>query len=91
MVKGSILLSSLFLYKEVLWMYKANVGEIVKWRLPQEPMYSYGIVLGIRGGCWVSIECRDYYAGMVVEVHKRYIRKVKKGSVRVGGGKEYSK
>lgn len=90
MVKDSILLPSLSLYKEVLRMNKVNVGEIVKWRYPQEPMYSYGEVVGYRDK-FIVVECRDYYTGMIVEVHKRYIKKVKKGSVRVGGGKEYSK
>jgi hypothetical protein len=55
-----------------------NVGDLVKWRYPQEPMYSYGVVVGFRDK-FVVIECRDYYTGMIVEVHKRYLKKVKKG------------
>lgn len=90
MVEDSLLLSSLSLFREVLQMTKVSVGELVKWRYPQEPMYSYGVVKGFRD-MFVVVECRDYYAGLIVEVHKKCIRKVKGGGKAVGGNKEYSK
>ena len=63
-----------------------NIGDLVKWRYPQEPMFSYGIIKDFRER-WAVIECKDYYAVMIVEVHKRYLRQVKRGVGAFGGSK----
>ena len=63
-----------------------SIGELVKWRCPQEPMFSYGIIIDFREK-WVVIKCKDYYDGMIVEVHKRYVKKVKRGGKAFGSSK----
>ena len=67
-----------------------RIGELVKWRCPQEPMYSYGVIVELRKR-WAVIECRDYYDGLIVEVHLRYLRKVERGGKGFGGSKKHSK
>ena len=71
-------------------MASVSIGELVKWRHPQEPMFSFGIVIGYRDK-FIVIECKDYYAGMIVEVPKRYIRKIERGGRAFGRSKKYSK
>lgn len=67
-----------------------SVGELVKWRCPFDPVYSYGSIVELRKK-WAVIECKDYYDGIIVEVHLRYLRKVKKGGRGCGGSKKYTK
>ena len=67
-----------------------KVGELVKWRCPQEPIDSDGYILSTNKK-YAVIECTDYYAGMVVEVHLRYVRKIEEGSKGFGSCKKYFK
>ncbi len=61
-----------------------KVGEMVRWRYPQEPMYSYGVIQYIQRNKRAIITCKDYAEGLTVSVHLRYIRKLEKGGK--GGG-----
>jgi hypothetical protein len=69
-----------------------KVGEVIKWRTPLEPMYSYGTILRIERDI-VTVREMGYYQGRITGVYLRYIRKIKKGEVSTDGGssKKYSK
>lgn len=59
-----------------------EVGELVKWRCPLDADYSYGTILEVNNRNVARVEGSGYYAGVITEVHLRYIEKVKRG----GGG-----
>lgn len=74
----------LILIKGGIQVFK--VGEMVRWRKPTEPMYSYGEIVGFENRR-ALIKCIDYYDGLIVEVHIRQLRKLLKGGKGGGCGK----
>jgi hypothetical protein len=67
-----------------------KVGEMVRWMCPLEEDYSYGTILEIKQSK-AKILCTGYYAGMITEVHLRYIDKLERGGEGFGRGKKCSK
>ena len=63
-----------------------KVGEMVRWRKPADPMYSYGEIVEIHNRR-ALIRCTDYYDGLEIEVHLSQIRKLLKGGKGGGCGK----
>lgn len=61
-------------------MYK--IGDLIRWRSPLDADYSYGTLLSIDTRGVATIRCIGYYKGLIVVVHTRYIRGIKRG----GGG-----
>lgn len=58
-----------------------KIGEVIRWRSPLDADYSYGTILAIKRSV-VIIAGTGYYTGLVIEVNRKYIRKLKRG----GGG-----
>ena len=52
-----------------------EVGEVVKWMLPLDHEYSYGVVLSVDRCVVRVVHTGGYYNGMEVDVHIRYIEK----------------
>lgn len=61
-------------------------GDLVRWMLPLDNDYSYGYVIEVKRN-YATIECTDYYSGLLVSVHLRYIEKCRRGGGIFGGGK----
>lgn len=67
-----------------------EVGELVSWCTPLDADYSYGTILEISNNR-ATILGAGYYTGVIVNVHLRYIEKVKRGGKDIGGSKKYRK
>ena len=67
-----------------------KVGEVVKWRCPLDPDYSYGTIVKVRPNS-ALIECTGYYKGLITGVPKMYIEKLKGGGEGFGRRKGCNK
>lgn len=68
-----------------------KVGDIVRWMCPLDHDYFYGVAVNIRNQ-FVTIKGIGLYKHITVEVHSKYIEKVKvAGGRNCGSGKRDSK
>lgn len=56
-------------------------GDFVRWMLPLDHDYSYGVITGINKNYAIITHTLGYYKGKQTEVHISYIRK---GGLRSG-------
>lgn len=64
-----------------------RVGDYVRWMLPLDHDYSYGIINRIEKSVALITETGGFYDGKQLEVHLRNIEKIKRGGISSGSNK----